>query len=169
MVPWCLTAHVHGCRASLPTCSVIGPGGTPPTQLLARSRSSSRSNASSSSTELRTSPSAVRDPWCKFRCFLQGGYRRLFGDTGAPPPRVCWAYCDYSRLFFPRVTVCPLRPHGIACASLRYLQDASLQAAGSRELLLQNISPSHLDTLCQTDTRVLAWSASCVRPISNHG
>ena len=63
---------------------------TPPTQLLARSRSSSRSNASSSSTELRTSPSAVRDPWCKFRCFLQGGYRRLFGDTGAPPPRVCW-------------------------------------------------------------------------------
>ena len=141
---------------------------TPPAQLLARSSSSSRSSASSGSTELRMSPSADRDPWCNFWRFLQGEYRRLIGDTGTPPPRVYRPTVTIFEAVYPRATMCPLRPHRIASASLRYVQNASLLAAGSREVALAEHF-THLDTLCQTDTRVLAWSASCVWPISNHG
>ena len=61
---------------------------TPPAQLLERSSSSSCSSASSCTTELRTSPSANRDPWGKFWRLLQVVYRRLFGDTVTIPPRV---------------------------------------------------------------------------------
>ena len=61
---------------------------TPPAQLLERSSNSSCSSASSCSTELRTSPSANRDPWGKSWRLLQVVYTRLFGGTVGLPPRV---------------------------------------------------------------------------------
>ena len=62
---------------------------TTPAQQEALNRSSSRSSARSSSTELRASPSTVRDTWCKFWCLLQVEHRRLTANAGATSNRVC--------------------------------------------------------------------------------
>ena len=64
------------------------PPWTTPAQQEALNRSSSRSSAQSGSTELRMSPSTVRDTWRKFWCLLQVGYRRLTVNVDATPNRV---------------------------------------------------------------------------------